>query len=80
MTKTLTGKVISTKMAKTIVVSVERKFQHPKYHKVIIRHKKYKAHNEVKGVLDGDYVSIQETKPLSKDKKFIVVEKLNKKV
>lgn len=79
MAKKLNGKVVSTKMISTIVVSVERKFRHATYHKVIIRHKKYKAHNEVKGIKEGDYVSIQETKPISKDKKFIVVEKLSQK-
>ena len=79
MKKTLNGKVISTKMEKTIVVLVERKFRHPKYHKVIMRHKKYKAHNELKDIQTGEYVSIQETKPMSKEKKFIVVKKLNQR-
>jgi small subunit ribosomal protein S17 len=77
MTKILNGKIISTKMNKTIVVSVERKFAHKKYHKVIIRHKKYKAHNELKGLQTGDYVSIQETRPLSKEITFNVVKKLS---
>lgn len=77
MAKTLNGKVISTKMAKTIVVSVERKFPHKKYHKVIIRHKKYKAHNELKGLQMGDYVAIEETRPLSKEITFTVVKKLS---
>ncbi len=76
MKKTLVGKVISTKMAKTVVVKVERKFRHPVYHKVIVRHKKYKAHNEKLDLKLGDIVQIEETKPISKDKHFIVVEKL----
>ncbi|MEK7079290.1 MAG: 30S ribosomal protein S17 [Patescibacteria group bacterium] len=79
MAQTLTGKIVSTKMSLTVVVSVERKFRHPKYHKVILRHKKYKAHNEIKGIKMNDYVVIQETRPLSKEIKFIVIKKLDKK-
>lgn len=79
MKKTLNGKVVSTKMNKTIVILVERKFRHQKYHKVIVRHKKYKAHNEIKDIQVGEYVSIQETKPMSKEKKFVVVKKLSQK-
>ncbi len=78
MKKTLTGKVVSTKMEKTVVILVERKFRHPVYHKVIIRHKKYKAHNEKLVLQINDLVKIEETKPISKDKHFIVIEKLNK--
>ena len=76
MKKILTGKVVSLKMIKTVVVMVERKFRHPVYHKVIVRHKKYKAHNEKLDLKLGDMVKIEETKPISKDKHFIVVEKL----
>ena len=79
MAQTLTGKIVSTKMSLTVVVLVERKFRHPKYHKVILRHKKYKAHNEIKGIKMNDYVVIQETRPLSKEIKFIVIKKLDKK-
>lgn len=79
MAQQLQGTVVSTKMVKTVVVSVERKFRHAKYSKVIIRHKKYKAHNEVAGVKMGDMVSIEETRPVSKDTKFVVVKKLGKK-
>ena len=57
-------------MSLTVVVLVERKFRHPKYHKVILRHKKYKAHNELKGIKMNDYVVIQEIRPLSKEKKI----------
>lgn len=78
MKKTLIGKVASTKMIKTVVVEVERKIIHPKYKKVIIRHKKYKAHNEDLKLEKGDIVKIQETIPISKDKHFLVVEKINK--
>ena len=76
MKKILTGKVVSMKMIKTVVVMVERKFRHPVYHKVIVRHKKYKAHNEKLDLKLGDVVRIEETKPISKDKHFVVVEKL----
>jgi small subunit ribosomal protein S17 len=73
MAKTLTGKVVSTKMTDTIVVSVERAYQHPVYHKTIRRHKKYKAHvNSDMSVMDGDTVDIVECRPLSRDKRFIV--------
>jgi small subunit ribosomal protein S17 len=78
MKKILTGKVVSIKMTKTVVVMVERKFRHPVYHKVIVRHKKYKAHNEKLDLKLGDVVKIEETKPISKDKHFIVIEKLKK--
>ncbi|MEK7633300.1 MAG: 30S ribosomal protein S17 [Patescibacteria group bacterium] len=76
MKKTLIGKVVSTKMIKTVVVLVERKFKHAIYHKIIIRHKKFKAHNEKLDLKLGDVVKIEETKPISKDKHFRVIEKL----
>lgn len=75
MKKTMTGKIVSDKMTKTVVVMVESKFRHPKYQKVIIRHKKFKAHNETEGLKVGDMVVIEETRPISKDKHFIVVKK-----
>ena len=65
MKKTLEGKVVSIKMAKTVVVSVERKFRYPLYRKVIIRHKKYQAHNEKLDLKVDDRVKIEETKPIS---------------
>ncbi|MFA5770786.1 MAG: 30S ribosomal protein S17 [Patescibacteria group bacterium] len=77
MKKTLIGKVVSTKMINTVVVLVERKFRHPVYHKVIIRHKKFKAHNEKLELQMGDVVKIEETKPISKDKHFKVIEKIS---
>ena len=67
---------MATKMTKTVVVLVERKFRHAVYHKVIIRHKKFKAHNEKLNLQLGDLVKIEETKPISKDKHFVVIEKL----
>lgn len=77
MKKKLIGKVVSNKMLKTIVVEVERKIVHPKYKKVIVRHKKYKVHNEDKNIKLGDMVEIVETRPISKEKHFKVVKKLN---
>lgn len=76
MKKILIGEVLSTKMQKTVVVRVERKFRHELYRKVIIRHKKYKAHNENLELVVGDTVKIEETRPISKDKHFKVIEKL----
>lgn len=78
MKKILQGEVVSNKMTKTVVVRVERKTRHPIYQKVIIRHKKYKAHNEEMKLEIGDIVKIEETRPISKDKHFRVIKKLNK--
>ena len=77
MNRTFTGTVISTKMQKTVVVKIERKFRHDLYQKVITRHKKLKAHNELEGLAVGDTVVIEETSPISKEKRFRVVEKVN---
>ncbi|MBI2587575.1 30S ribosomal protein S17 [Candidatus Amesbacteria bacterium] len=71
--RTLTGKVISDKMEKTVVVDVVRSMTHPLYHKRIRRTKKYLADNE-KGAKTGDIVKIKETRPVSKLKVFEVVE------
>lgn len=79
MAKTLTGTVVSTNMQKTITISVERKFQHPRYRKIIRKHKKYKAHNENQDIKVGDIVTIKETRPISKDKHFEVVEKAERR-
>ncbi len=79
MTKILTGVVTSTKMKKTIVVSVTRKFTHPRFKKVVIRHKKYKAHCEDEKIKVNDQVIIKETRPIAKDKHFIVTGKVNQK-
>lgn len=75
--KTLQGVVVSDKMAKTVVVSVNRFVQDPKYKKYVNFSKKYKAHDEEGVYKVGDKVTIKETRPLSKDKHFIVVEKSN---
>ncbi len=76
MSKILTGTVIATKMQNTVVIDVERRFRHRVYRKVIVRHKKYKVHNDLKDIVVGDEVKIQETKPISKEKHFILIEKL----
>lgn len=74
MTKLFTGTVVSTKMQKTIVVEVERRFRHSLYKKVISRRKKLKVHYEGNKIKEGDVVTIRETKPISKDKFFILAE------
>ena len=72
--RVLKGKVVSSKSDKTIVVAVIRKFQHPFFGKVISRTKKYHAHDENNAFKKGDSVKIQETKPISKLKSWIVYE------
>src|SRR5512140_1845713 len=67
------GKVISNKMAKTIIVRVERRFPHPKFKKVVTGYKKYYAHDEKSEAKLGDRVRIQETRPMSKTKRWRLV-------
>lgn len=71
----LTGKVVSTKMQNTIVVEIERRISHPMYRKFIKIHKKFKADTGGKEYQVGDIVSIEETRPISRDKHFKVLEK-----
>ena len=71
----LSGVVISDKMDKTVVVSVSRFVEHPKYGKFYKVSKKYKAHDEENKFHTGDKVDITETRPISKDKRFAVVNK-----
>lgn len=71
------GVVVSDKMQKTIVVRVERVFQHPKYHKVVRMATKFKAHDEQNQCKIGDLVEIMETKPISKDKHWRLVRRVN---
>lgn len=73
--KNLTGVVVSDKMDKTVVVLVSRYVQHPKYKKYYTIHKKFKAHDEANTYKVGDKVLIEETRPISKDKTFVVVSK-----
>jgi small subunit ribosomal protein S17 len=80
MTKILTGSVISTKMEKTVKVRVERKYRHPLYEKVVRKHKNFLAHNEKIELQTGDTVKIKETRPLSKNKHFEVIEKIEVKI
>lgn len=74
--KKLQGIVVSDKMQKTVVVEVERVTEHPKYKRRYKVHKKYKAHDENKTYKVGDNVIIEETTPISKDKKWIVISKI----
>ena len=74
MRKTRTGRVVSDKMQKTIVVSIERRFAHPVYGKMMTRSKNIKAHDEENSAKAGDLVRIAETRPLSKDKRWRLVE------
>jgi small subunit ribosomal protein S17 len=67
------GEVVSNRMTKTIVVQVERRFQHPRFHKVITRFKKFYAHDEKREAQVGDRVRIRETRPLSKTKNWRLV-------
>src|SRR5262244_2667268 len=68
------GEVIGNKMTKTIVVRVERRFPHPKFKKVVTGYKKFYAHDEKSEARVGDRVRIQETRPLSKTKRWRLVE------
>ena len=72
--KTRTGKVISDKMDKTITVAVENHVKHPLYNKIVKRTYKLKAHDENNEAHIGDTVKVMETRPLSKDKRWRLVE------
>ena len=72
--KVRTGKVTSNKMDKTIVVAIEEHVKHPLYNKVVKRTYKLKAHDENKECNIGDTVKVMETRPLSKDKRWRLVE------
>jgi small subunit ribosomal protein S17 len=72
--KTRVGVVVSDKMQKTVVVAVERRVPHPVYGKMVTRTTKFKAHDEQNSSKVGDRVRIMETRPLSKDKRWRVVE------
>jgi len=72
------GKVISNKMAKTIIVRVERRFAHPRFKKVVTGYKKFYAHDEKSEAKVGDRVRIEETRPLSKTKRWRLVEVVEK--
>jgi len=76
--KTITGVVASNKMDKTVTVTVERKVQHPMYGKFIKKSKKYVAHDDKNECNEGDTVKIMETRPLSKRKRWRLVEILER--
>jgi small subunit ribosomal protein S17 len=74
------GEVISNKMAKTVVVQVHRRFQHPRYKKVVTGYKKLYAHDEKGEAKVGDRVRIEETRPLSKLKRWRLIEVVDRAV
>ncbi len=76
--KTYTGRVVSNKMNKTVVVAITRQFQHPVYKKTVKKVAKFKVHDEKNECRVGDDVKIIETRPVSKDKRWLVLEILNK--
>jgi small subunit ribosomal protein S17 len=76
--KVLTGKVVSDKMDKTVVVAVETLVRHPLYQRIIRRTKKFKAHDEQNSCRIGDKVKMMETRPLSKEKRWRIIEILER--
>ncbi|MFH1397841.1 MAG: 30S ribosomal protein S17 [Candidatus Omnitrophota bacterium] len=76
--KEFTGTVISDKMMKTVIVKIMHLSKHPKYGKIMKRFNKFKAHDEHNMAKVGDTVKIEETRPISKDKRFRVLEILKK--
>lgn len=74
--RVLKGTVTGSKMAKTVVVRVDRTIRHPRYEKVMTKSKKYYAHDESNALQVGDKVVISESRPLSKLKRWRVVEKV----
>ena len=76
--KTRVGKVVSDKMDKTVVVAIEDRVAHPLYKKIVGRTYKLKAHDEQNACSVGDKVKVMETRPLSKDKRWRVVEIIEK--
>lgn len=71
------GLVVSDKMDKTVVVAVESRVQHQKYKKIMVRTKRYKAHDEDNNCKEGDRVRISETRPMSRHKRWIVADILS---
>lgn len=68
------GRVVSDKMQKTVVVAIEDRVSHPKYGKIVVKTKRFQAHDEDDSCKVGDRVRIAETRPLSKNKRWIVKE------
>ncbi|MBP6070503.1 MAG: 30S ribosomal protein S17 [Candidatus Accumulibacter sp.] len=78
--RTLVGRVLSDKMDNTVTVIVERRVKHPIYNKIIVRSSKYHAHNDKNEAKLGDVVEIQESRPLSKTKSWVVSKLLERAV
>lgn len=78
--KTRVGVVVSAKMDKTVVVNVERRVPHPEFKKVVTRSKRYYAHDETNDAKEGDRVKIEETRPLSKLKRWRIAEIIERSV
>ena len=76
--RVLYGHVVSSKMDKTVVVQVVRRFRHPKYKKYVNERVRYKAHDENNDAREGDRVSIVESRPLSRDKRWRLVNVLER--
>ncbi|MGD1076407.1 MAG: 30S ribosomal protein S17 [Thermodesulfovibrionales bacterium] len=76
--KIYSGKVVSDKMDKTVVIAITRLYQHPTYKKTVKKVTKFKAHDEGNRCKVGDTVSIIETKPLSREKRWMVLEIIEK--
>lgn len=76
--RTMSGKVTSLKREKTATVTVSRMWQHPMYKKLVKRSKKYSCHFEGLDLKEGDLVEIQESKPISKTKHFVITKKVGK--
>jgi small subunit ribosomal protein S17 len=78
--RALVGRVVSDKMEKTVTVLIERKVKHPMYGKVMVRSRKYHAHNEGNLAKAGDLVEIVETRPVSRTKSWAVTSVLQKAI
>jgi len=76
----LTGEILSNLMDKTVVVKVERRFPHPRYNKYIKKTKKYYAHDPLNKCENGDVVMIEESKPISKSKRWVVKTTIKKAI
>ena len=78
--KQLTGEILSNLMDKTVIVKVERRFPHPRYNKYIKKTKKYYAHDPLNKCKNGDVVMIEESKPISKSKRWVVKTTIKKAI
>ena len=76
--KIISGKVVSSRMEKTAVVQVQRRFAHPVFKKIVSKRVKYKVHDETNDLNVGDIVRIVETRPISKDKRWRLLEVLER--